>query len=73
MWTNNETTELEQLVDRHGLAEVLDAIAGICGEKAEHIRASYSDEKLGDAWDRAEIAVRNCAERSAVHNVSKYA
>jgi len=61
---------LEQLIDKHGLGNVLSSIAGICGEKADHVRVSYSDERLADDWDSASIAVSNCAGRQAVRKVT---
>jgi hypothetical protein len=63
-------TELEQLIDKLGLAAVLKTIASICSEKADHIRASYSDEALAYDWDRAAIAVSNCVTRTGVRAVS---
>ncbi|MGH8235392.1 MAG: hypothetical protein ACREXP_00030 [Steroidobacteraceae bacterium] len=63
--------ELEKLIDERGLAGVLESIAGICGEKADHIRASYLDETLADNWDSASIAVTNCAGRVSVRRVSR--
>ena len=43
---------LESAIDSHGLANVVDALACICREKADHIRASYQDEALARRWDR---------------------
>ena len=42
---------IEKHIDRIGLPQMLELIAIICDEKAEHIRASYQDEPLAVAWD----------------------
>lgn len=62
--------KLESFIDKCGLDTVLATIACVCGEKADHIRTSYSDETLADTWESASIAVSNCAERPAVRKVS---
>jgi beta-xylosidase len=48
---------LENLIDQHGLADVLKAIAVICHEKAEHIQANWQDESLAEWWDKAAEAI----------------
>lgn len=44
---------LERLVDARGLENVLELLAMVCSEKADHIRTSYSDNALADRWDNA--------------------
>lgn len=46
-----EKLALEQLVDRHGLAGVVDALSDIAREKAEHIRVNWQDSVLADTWE----------------------
>lgn len=48
-----ERDTLESLIDAAGLCAVLQALSEICGEKADHIRASYSDAVTARAWDSA--------------------
>ena len=48
----NFEMELEAMVDRHGLSAILNQLANICGEKADHIRSSYDDKALAKCWDR---------------------
>jgi len=43
---------LEPFVDDNGLAAVIDALGLMCAVKADHIRASYSDETTAAVWDR---------------------
>jgi len=42
--------ELEKLVDREGLHDVLDALSTICYEKADHIRTTLRDIELARLW-----------------------
>jgi hypothetical protein len=60
---------LEQLIDDEGLAAILDALAVIADEKAEHIRASYEGaaDPTAKAWERA--GVRIGAAAGAVRNL----
>jgi hypothetical protein len=44
--------ELEQIIDKHGLAHVLLAIEQVCYEKAEHIRTNWQDRDLALRWER---------------------
>ena len=44
---------LEGLVDSHTLSGVLSALEIICGEKAEHLRSNWQDEKSAKVWDKA--------------------
>lgn len=60
---------LEQLIDKMGLDHVLQAISEICSEKADHIRASYSDKVLERQWRSASNAVDACSCNTAVITV----
>lgn len=60
---------LEELIDAQGLASVLETIAGICAEKAQHIRTSYGDLTLSKTWDKAADRVQVCADSQAVQQV----
>jgi hypothetical protein len=44
--------ELEQIIDKHGLAHVLQALEQVCYEKAEHIRTNWQDRDLALRWER---------------------
>ena len=46
----HEITELETLVDRNGLSEMLSALSYICSEKAIHVATSYQDTTLAKWW-----------------------
>jgi hypothetical protein len=49
--TPGEKEDLERLIDKVGIEAVLMAVSEICGEKAEHIRATWQDNALGRRWD----------------------
>lgn len=42
--------ELERMIDRNSLAEVLDALRGVYYDKAEHMETVYQDRLLACAW-----------------------
>lgn len=52
--TDIEQHNLETLIDECGLCAVLQSLSTICGEKADHIEQSYSDQTLARAWRCAE-------------------
>ena len=42
---------LEPMLDNEGLPAVLDALAFICSEKADHVRSSWQDEATAKVWE----------------------
>jgi len=42
--------QLESLIDREGLDEVLTAIEQVCSDKADHVRTNWQDHKTADWW-----------------------
>lgn len=46
----NEIYDLEALIDRRGIEQVLVALALICNEKAEHVVHSWQDATLAKRW-----------------------
>lgn len=44
-------SQLETLVDRHGVLGVLSALSFICVEKADHIASNWQDAHLAKTWD----------------------
>ena len=53
--------QLEAMVDRVGLANVLFALEHICGAKAEHIRTNWQDRVTAKAWDSDARAMQRAA------------
>ena len=49
---DNDYLNLELTIDRHGLSAVLDALASICGAKADHLRANWQDAASASVWDK---------------------
>jgi hypothetical protein len=54
---------LEGLMDVCGVQAVLEALSIICGEKADHIEASYDDAVTAKAWRTVEGEM-GCASTS---------
>lgn len=54
---SEHVTDLEKLVDEHGLSNVLEVLAGICSDKAQHIFANYQDDILSDNWSMSGLAI----------------
>jgi hypothetical protein len=44
---------LERLVDENGLTAVLDALATVCHEKADHVQSNWQDSGLAKCWKSA--------------------
>jgi len=60
----NLEMDLEAMVDRNGLPHVLDALATICFEKAEHLRSNWQDESAAKEWERFGKAVDKAADKA---------
>jgi hypothetical protein len=43
-------TELEMLVDQHGLATVMNALAEVCHHKAHHLGGNWQDHNAAENW-----------------------
>jgi len=48
--TRPELDQLEQVIDSHSMADVLDALEIIANEKAEHIETNWQDRCLAKTW-----------------------
>jgi len=66
----DEETFLEGLVDKHGLATVVDGLACICSGKADHIASNWQDRALSRAWDKAAVHLMNEAAHTTIKVVS---
>ncbi len=45
--------QLEMAIDSSGLPLVLELMAEVCSEKAEHLRHAWQDEAIAKDWDVA--------------------
>ena len=68
----SEREQLEALIDATDLAAVLMALSEICGEKAEHIRSNWQDERTARCWDSAAGVIGCIVSNRHVHTVSHY-
>lgn len=44
---------LEDLIDKTRLGLVLDALAAVCRDKAEHLSTNWQDDTAAKEWNRA--------------------
>lgn len=51
----NIKPELEEFVDRYGIARVTLALSAIALEKADHIATNWQDYRLAKEWERAAL------------------
>ncbi len=63
---NAAKTELELMIDKHGMRAVLLALTDIAYEKAEHVMTNYQDKPLAKAWESAARAVNRAVAQSSV-------
>ena len=70
--TQEDRDIIERLIDWHGLDNVVDALADICAEKADHIRSNWQDMETAKHWDRASYAVNSSLGivRDGVHVIN---
>jgi hypothetical protein len=47
---DDDSQDLEALVDEHGLSGVVDALAEICHAKADHLAIDWGDEQAAHTW-----------------------
>lgn len=51
MLSQSDKDLLESLLDKSDLQTILEALSAICAEKAQHIEASYADDRnLVSSW-----------------------
>lgn len=54
--------QIEALIDSHSLTRVLESIALICREKADHIRENWQDKVTAEPWDKAARHIDSVAD-----------
>jgi hypothetical protein len=62
----NFADEIEALVDRTSVRDVLIALANVCGAKAAHIEENWQDTRLSKAWEKAAKKIDSTAAAVAV-------
>jgi hypothetical protein len=63
--TVSERRDLESLIDRTSLQEVLMGLSEICSEKADHVETNWQDKPLARALRTVERAISvHCVPRA---------
>lgn len=58
----DDLVTLEDIMDRSSLSAILDALAIICREKADHLRSEWGDPQTAKFWDRDALKVERCVK-----------
>ena len=53
--------ELESMIDKVGIANVVYALESICFAKGQHLRANWQDANTAKAWERNAVRLRTAA------------
>lgn len=51
--SQDDKTDLEQIIDRYSLQDVLGALAEIARDKGEHLRSNWRDKYAARTWELA--------------------
>jgi hypothetical protein len=62
---------LEENIDQHGLATVLERIQYICFEKSQHIQGNWGDGELAKQWEAAANVIGTTSTRKSILRVSQ--
>ena len=62
--TNDIEYDLEQIVDRVGLTEVLAILSEICSAKASHVEENWQDKVLAKRWEKAHKIVEQAGYKA---------
>lgn len=55
--------QLEQLIDREGMGNVLAALVDVCQEKAAHLAENWQDDKLAKQWEKTGNELNKCSAK----------
>lgn len=58
-----EKYELEEMIDGTSVGQLLEAIADICHEKAEHVATNWQDYDLEKLWTRCGTKISALASK----------
>jgi hypothetical protein len=59
---------VEQAIDEFGLKRVVDAVARICYEKAQHVLENWQDRPLAGWWSRRGVVLDRAATKIGMEN-----
>lgn len=69
--TDQDSQELERIIDACGLDEVINTLADICFGKAEHLRSNWQDNNTAKLWELAGVCINaTLADRKAGHAIN---
>lgn len=54
---------LEQIIDSSSLERLLELVADVCHEKAEHLRSNWQDRNTAKSWERDAAKLLKLAPR----------
>jgi hypothetical protein len=54
---SNLCNALEELIDRHGITTVLEAIEAVCDAKADHVESEWQDPGYSKLWRKVACKV----------------
>ena len=55
---------IEGLIDRHSLNYVLNCVAQICFEKADHVQSTWNDKPLSDQLEKTAVLIEQIADKN---------
>lgn len=61
--------ELEPAVDRHGIADVLEALAVLAALKADHVATNWGDRGLAKSWEHVSRKIEQTAGVAKKHQL----
>lgn len=54
---------LESLIDTHNLTSVVQALAYVCSDKADHLRENWQDATAARHWEKASVELDTLARK----------
>jgi hypothetical protein len=59
--------QLEPMVDRHTIADVLESLAVLAALKAEHVSTNWGDRTLARSWERVARKIEQAVTTAREH------
>lgn len=67
--TTSINEEIESAIDHSSVATILEVIATICAEKAEHVESNWQDARLARHWTDASDRIQLLADKLTARRV----
>jgi hypothetical protein len=65
----NAMERMEEMMDFHGMGEIIDMMSDICQQKAEYVRQMWNDPALANAWEKLGDRLTNLLNALNTHAV----